>query len=142
MASDKERIEVARKLRSVDVNDILFDSELVDAIEHACGSKRKRRDFGKIVDCLADLIESSDGNAELCAHCDYHDYCDLPKCSEQDGYSFKPKGYVDLLVLADTIRETARTDMEVCGDTVPAWYAAGRLENIARRIREILEVES
>ena len=64
MASDSECREVARRLRSVDVNDILFDSELVDAIEHACGSKRKRRDFGKIIERLADLIEPSEGQNE------------------------------------------------------------------------------
>lgn len=67
MAIDEERREVARRLRSVDVNDILFDSELVDAIEHACGSKRKRRDFGKIIERLADLIEprtSEQGNPQ------------------------------------------------------------------------------
>lgn len=64
MASDSECREVARRLRSVDVNDILFDSELVDAIEHACGSKRKRRDFGKIIERLADLIEPSEGQDE------------------------------------------------------------------------------
>lgn len=64
MASDSECREVARRLRSVDVNDILFDSELVDAIEHACGSKRKRRDFGKIIERLADLIEPSERQDE------------------------------------------------------------------------------
>lgn len=30
----------------------------------------------------------------------------------------------------------------VDGDVVPAWYAAGRLEAVARSIREILGVES
>lgn len=64
MASDSECREAARRLRSVDVNDILFDSDLVDAIEHACGSKRKRRDFGKIIERLADLIEPSEGQDE------------------------------------------------------------------------------
>lgn len=142
--TDEERREIVRRLRDRLKTDGIggftsgeFGNAVYFSVMHG-----HRGGYGEAGSFLADLIEPSDRNDELCAHCDYHDYCDLPKCSEQDGYSFKPKGYVDLLVLADTIRETSRHDMEMCGDTVPAWYAAGRIENIARRIREILEVES
>ena len=142
--STDERREVARRLREIRP----CKSGYIEwwRIAQALGLKEPAGWFGwekfepDSVNLLADLIEPSDRNAELCARCDYRDYCDLPKCSEQDGYSFKPKGYVDLLVLADKISETARQDMEICGDTVPAWYAAGRLEAVAYSIREILGV--
>lgn len=57
MASYDDRRKAAQILRSVDVDDILFDSELVDEIERACGSKRKRRNFRKIIDELVDIID-------------------------------------------------------------------------------------
>ena len=139
MATDEERREVARRLRELDYSDL--QESLICAYLDALGIEGYA-DWVGIAHRLADLIEPSDRNDELCVHCDYCDYCDLPKCSDQDGYSFKPKGYVDLLVLADKTIRTARHDMEICGDTVPAWYAAGRLEAVARNIREILEVES
>lgn len=150
MATDTERREVARRLRDWTwksaspeclLNQLAFGDDCPgiddnpDTIGcHECEVMAAKR--------LADLIEPSDRNDKLCAHCDYCDYCDLPKCSEQDGYSFKPKGYVDLMVLADNTIRSARRDMEICGDTVPTWYAAGRLEAVARSIREILGVES
>lgn len=144
MPTDDERREVAARLRGgYDVvsdahgrfwlNGTLFGMDIT-----ARSEERIRDGLAR----LADLIEPSDRNGELCVHCDYCEYCDLPKCSDQDGYSFKPKGYVDLLELEDRIVRTARQDMEICGDTVPAWYAAGRLEAVARSIREILGVES
>lgn len=146
MPTDAERREVARRLREIRP----CRSGHIEwwTIAKALDLKESAGWFGwekfepDSVNRLADLIEPSDRNDELCVHCDYCDYCDLPKCSDQDGYSFKPKGYVDLLVLADKTIRTARHDMEICGDTVPAWYAAGRLEAVARNIREILEVES
>ena len=142
MVNDDERREVAARLRELHLgggSKDLIERTLSDAIG-AWRESGMSWDF--ITERLADLIEPSDRNDELCAHCDYCDYCDLPKCSDQDGYSFKPKGYVDLLVLADKTIRTARHDMEICGDAVPAWYAAGRLEAVAQSIREILEVES
>ena len=143
MPTDAERREVARRLRSVNMDDFSCYPEEFEGLYKAIGLYDGEEYSGQDwPERLADLIEPSDGNSELCARCDYRDYCDLPKCSEQDGYSFKPKGYVDLVVLADKTIRTARHDMEICGDTVPAWYAAGRLEAVARNIREILEVES
>ena len=136
MVTDDERREVARRLRERAGKRVLNLSELLWCI--GCDEGDDAAAWNR----LAELIEPSDRNDELCVHCDYCDYCDLPKCSDQDGYSFKPKGYVDLLVLADKTIRTARHDMEICGDTVPAWYAAGRLEAVARNIREILGVES
>lgn len=143
MISDEERREVARRLRgqakklgpNMDAPEFAhYTADVIDVNECMTWYEMELR--------LADLIEPSDRNGELCVHCDYCEYCDLPKCSDQDGYSFKPKGYVDLLELEDRIVRTARQDMEICGDTVPAWYAAGRLEAVARSIREILGVES
>ena len=128
--TDDERRRVAERLRRLNAPSLIAMMSILDVGGRDMCAR------------LADLIEPSDRNDELCAHCDYCDYCDLPKCSDQDGYSFKPKGYVDLLVLADKTIRTARHDMETCGDTVPAWYAAGRLEAVAQSIREILEVES
>lgn len=164
MITDDERREVALRMRGIDAErlDRVYgmDGEggecsdpdmakagrnlMLGAIAEAVGLHYAPYyfDAAPLRDRLADLIEPDDRNDELCVHCDYCDYCDLPKCSEQDGYSFKPKGYVDLLALTDKIIRTARPDMEICGDTVPAWYAAGRLEAVARRIREILGVES
>lgn len=143
MPTNDERREVARRLRgqakklgpNMDAPEFAhYTADVIDVNECMTWYEMELR--------LADLIEPSDRNDELCAHCDYCGYCDLPKCSEQDGYSFKPKGYVDLMVLADKTIRSARHDMEICGDTVPAWYAAGRLEAVARSIREILGVES
>lgn len=136
MISDTERREVAQRLRERAGKRVLNLGELLWCI--GCNDGDNAAAWNR----LADLIEPSDRNDKLCAHCDYCDYCDLPKCSEQDGYSFKPKGYVDLMVLADNTIRSARRDMEICGDTVPTWYAAGRLEAVARSIREILGVES
>lgn len=151
MISDIERREAARRLRDsakerVEVkgtgNGNNWSWLYRSIFGHYMGTQKGAKGhYVEVAGRLADLIEPSDGNAELCTRCGYRDYCDLPKCSEQDGYSFKPKGYVDLLVLADKISETARHDMEICGDTVPAWYAAGRLEAVARSIREILGAE-
>lgn len=143
MATDDERREIAARLRNV-AEQTKLDAKIVDnpmTVEFVAAAVFYDLPYVRgLFSRLADLIEPSDGNAELCTRCDYCDYCNLPKCSEQDGYSFKPKGYTDLLVLADKTIASARHDMEVCGDTVPAWYAAGRLENIARGIREILGV--
>ena len=139
MISDEERREVARRLRGeVGCGSSWPGMERLGVILGVEGGSGFP---GRFLSRLADLIDPSDRNDELCVHCDYCDYCDLPKCSDQDGYSFKPKGYVDLLVLADKTIRTARHDMEICGDTVPAWYAVGRLEAVARNIREILEVD-
>lgn len=149
MITDDERRRVAEKLRASIPEDgvmrrgdkgwSLLYRTIFGRYMH---NQSAGRTYSEVAGRLADLIEPSDRNDELCVHCDYCDYCDLPKCSDQDGYSFKPKGYVDLLVLADKTIRTARHDMEICGDTVPAWYAAGRLEAVARNIREILGVES
>jgi hypothetical protein len=136
MATDDERREVAERLRALP--DLATMGELAECVF----GRKCSWSAGGLADTIADLVEPSDRNGELCVHCEYCDYCDLPKCSDQDGYSFKPKGYVDLLVLEDRIARTARQDMEICGDTVPAWYAAARLEAVARSIREILGVES
>lgn len=55
-----------------------------------------------------------------------------PKCSEA-----APKCDRDaLLALADEIEDRAAPDMGLNGDTTPAWYAAARMKNVARRIRE------
>lgn len=147
MITDDERREVARRLRAHTMNSYIdplcaFEHMVIGKCDGDCTYDLEKECEENICKRLADLIEPSDRNGELCAHCDYCGYCDLPKCSEQDGYSFKPKGYVDLLELEDRIVRTARQDMEICGDTVPAWYAAGRLEAVARSIREILGVES
>ena len=143
MATDDERRRVAERLREKKAEcEERGYPWMCDDLILALGYDHDYEAGDEIFDRLADLIEPSDRNDELCVHCDYCDYCDLPKCSDQDGYSFKPKGYVDLLVLADKTIRTARHDMEICGDTVPAWYAAGRLEAVARNIREILGVES
>lgn len=150
MPTDNERREVARRLRDCVKNkaegEMLSLNGSSAAIRWLISSgvfgDKKYHSGADLINRLADLIEPVDRNDELCAHCDYCDYCDLPECSEQDGYSFKPKGYVDLLVLADKTIRSARHDMEICGDTVPAWYAAGRLEAVAQSIREILGVES
>lgn len=137
MPTDAERREVARRLREyVDLPDDWWQETRAEFyVEKCVFGNVDRHSEAELFTRLADLIEPSDRNDELCVHCDYCDYCDLPKCSDQDGYSFKPKGYVDLLVLADKISETSRQDMEMCGDTVPAWYAAARLEAVARSIR-------
>lgn len=150
MATDDERREVAQNMRDgvkskteCELQSLNGSSAAIRwLISYVVFGDKKYHSGVDLMNRLADLIEPSDRNDELCVHCDYCDYCDLPKCSDQDGYSFKPKGYVDLLVLADKTIRTARHDMEICGDTVPAWYAAGRLEAVARNIREILEVES
>lgn len=155
MPTDKDRREVARRLRGNPEDTLIPHKtgrhhgmgcrEAADRFWNMCDRIKEAGNYDiafSTTSVLADLIEPSDENAELCARCDYRDYCDLPECSEQDGYSFKPKGYVDLLVLADKTIRSARHDMEICGDTVPAWYAVGRLEAVAQSIREILGVES
>ena len=138
MVTDDERREVARRLHNIDLDDFSCYAQEYEAFCKAIGLGDLDNDWPNR---LADLIDPGDRNDELCAHCDYCDYCDLPKCSEQDGYSFKPKGYVNLLVLADKTIASARHDMEVCGETVPAWYAAGRLEAVANSIRKALGIE-
>lgn len=55
-----------------------------------------------------------------------------PKCSE----SAQKCDREALLALADEIERKAAPDMGLNGDTTPAWYAAARMKNIARRIRE------
>lgn len=120
MASYDDRRKAAQILRAVDVDDILFDSELVDAIELACGSKRKRRNFRKIIDELVDLIDpgeviegvtlSTDGVGEA-----------LPEAL--DAYDRDA-----LLALADEMDES---NIRCLG--VESYYA--------HRIRQILEME-
>lgn len=123
MASDNERRKVARRLRGIDISDVLFDSELVDAIEYVCGSKRKRRDFVKIIDRLADLIEPAPS-------------CEFWDAEEQECYSVRTVRPVDrdeLLALAGEI------DKQADGGSFVFW---GELREYARRIREALGVES
>lgn len=121
--TDEERRVVARRLRGIDFSDVLFDSELVDAIEHVCGSKRKRRDFVKIVDRLADLIEPSPS-------------CEFWDVEEQECYSVRTVRPVDrdaLLALAEDVDGAANDS----GGFEPL---AGMLRDIASRIREALGV--
>lgn len=92
MVNDDERREVARRLRgqaeklgpNMDAPEFAhYTADVIDVGECMTWYEMTLR--------LADLIEPSDRNGELCVHCDYCEYCDLPKCSDQDGYSFKPK---------------------------------------------------
>lgn len=128
MISDAERREVARRLRGIDFGDVLFDSELVDAIEYVCGSKRKRRDFVKIVDRLADLIEPS-GHECVPGECPINVRHDNDRI-DRDA----------LLALAD---EMLSASIEISSvDSMRPLEAAYLIQGYARRIREALGVES
>lgn len=118
MPTDDERREVAARLRGIDFSDVLFDSELVDAIEHACGSKRKRRDFVKIVDRLADLIEPDTTSDTT------KPGADTTKCSR-----------AALLALADDMRRHVAMDER---SRCHRWVSPEEAVAYADRIREAL----
>lgn len=125
MPTDVERREVARKLRGIDFSDVLFDSELVDAIEHVCGSKRKRRDFVKIVDRLADLIEPSPS-------------CEFWDAEEQECYSIRTVQPVDrdaLMALAEEMVEMLRLGA-FTGEGLDAKWCRELHDSYGRRIRK------